>query len=536
MVDEKVFFREATLRICGSLEIEKALWDCLIYIRDFMPADMIFMNLYDPGTGISETLAKADLQGGRLVSLKRTVPQAARRVIDDMLKHADRAPRIIVADRASGHPLLEPMASIAGNPEAAFMAIGPKPEWNLFGGLFIGNNAGEKYTDEHVRLFSLLNEPFAIAFSNYVRYREVLRLKEILADDNRYLQDELQRHAGDEIVGANFGLKQVMEMVGQVAPLTSPVLLLGETGAGKEIIATAIHNLSPRRNGPFIKVNCGAIPVSLMDSELFGHEKGAFTGALFQKRGRFERAQGGTIFLDEIAELTPEAQIRLLRVIQEKEIERVGGTETIQVDIRVLAATHRDLEAMLTEGTFREDLYFRLHVFPIVIPPLRARRADIPALIQHFMTRKAREIGLVESPTLAPDSIERLLQYRWPGNVRELQNAVERALILHRGNPLTFDDLGKRAADRLPGTPLPVGGGGYSLDQAVSRHIRQALETAGGRVGGEKGAAKLLNMNPSTLRTKMRKLGIPFGRKAQKTRNSDGPKESAACPGREAEV
>jgi len=514
MVDEKVFFREATLRICGSLEIEKALWDCLIYIRDYIPADMIFMNVYDPGTGISETLAKADLQGGQIVSLKRTVPQAARRVIDDILKNADRAPHIIVADRVSGHPLLGPMSSIAGNPDAAFMAIGPKPEWNLFGGIFIGNHAGEKYTDEHVRLFSLLDEPFAIAFSNYVRYREVLRLKEILADDNRYLQDELQQHAGDEIVGANFGLKQVMEMVSQVAPLTSPVLLLGETGAGKEIIATAIHNLSPRRNGPYIKVNCGAIPESLMDSELFGHEKGAFTGALFQKRGRFERAHGGTIFLDEIGELTPGAQIRLLRVIQEKEIERVGGTETLQVDIRVIAATHRNLEEMLAEGTFREDLYFRLRVFPIVIPPLRNRRADIPALVQHFMTRKAREMGLVESPVLAPGSIDRLMHYHWPGNVRELQNAVERALILNRGNPLTFDDLGETAKNPAPDAPLPGGRGGDSLDQAVSRYIRQALETTGGRVGGEKGAANLLKMNPSTLRTKMRKLGIPFGRKA----------------------
>ncbi len=521
MVDEKDFFREATLRICGSLEIEKALWDCLIYIRDYIPADMIFMNVYDPGTGIGETLARADLQGGRLASLKLTVPQAARHVIDDILKNAHRAPHIIVADRVGEHPLLGPMAAIAGNPDAAFMAIGPKPEWNLFGGIFIGNHAGEKYTDEHVQLFSLLNEPFAIAFSNYIRYREVLRLKDILADDNRYLQNELRQQTGDEIIGANFGLKQVMEMVGQVAPLTSPVLLLGETGAGKEVIATAIHNLSPRRNGPFIKVNCGAIPESLMDSELFGHEKGAFTGALFQKRGRFERAQGGTIFLDEIGELTPGAQIRLLRVIQEKEIERIGGTETLNVDIRVITATHRNLEAMLTEGKFREDLYFRLRVFPILIPTLRDRCADIPALVQHFMMKKAREMGVVDVPTLAPGAIDQLMHYSWPGNVRELQNAVERALILNRGNPLTFDDLGETAKNMVPGTPLLGGGSGDSLDQAVSRCIRRALETTGDRVGGEKGAAKLLKMNSSTLRAKMRKLGIPFGRKGQKTGSSD---------------
>ena len=517
MVDEKDFFREATLRICGSLEIEKALWDCLMYIRDYIPADMIFMNVYDPGTGITETLAKADIQSGQIVSSKLTVPQAIRRIINDISKNADRTPRIIVTDRVNKNPLLEPISMIAGNPDAAFMAIGPKPEWNLFGGIFIGNNAGQKYTDEHVRLFSLLNEPFAIAFSNYIRYREVLRLKDILADDNRYLQEELKKNSGGEIVGANFGLKQVMEMVGQVAHLTSPVLLLGETGAGKEVIATAIHNLSPRRNGPFIKVNCGAIPESLMDSELFGHEKGAFTGALFQKRGRFERAQGGTIFLDEIGELRPGAQIRLLRVIQEKEIERVGGSKVLHMDIRVIAATHRNLETMLVDGEFREDLYFRLRVFPIVIPPLRDRRADIPALVQHFMMVKAREMGLVEVPTLAPGAIDKLIHYSWPGNVRELQNETERALILSKGNPLTFGDLGETAQTTAPETPLLRDGSDDSLDQAVSRYIRRALETTGGRVGGEKGAAKLLKMNPSTLRTRMRKLGISFGRKGQKT-------------------
>jgi hypothetical protein len=213
MLNEKDFFREATLRICGSLEIEKALWDCLLYIRRYIPADMIFMNVYDPGTGISEILAHADLRGGRIVSLKLTVPKEIRRIIDDKRKKADHMvlPPIIVADRVGDHPILGPMAEIAGDPNASFMAIGPKPEWNLFGGIFIGNHGGKRYTEDHIRLFSLLNEPFAIAFSNYLRYREVLRLKDILADDNRYLQEELRTQSGEEIVGANFGLRQVME-------------------------------------------------------------------------------------------------------------------------------------------------------------------------------------------------------------------------------------------------------------------------------------------------------------------------------------
>ncbi|MEN6623245.1 MAG: sigma-54 dependent transcriptional regulator [Smithella sp.] len=517
MVDEKDFFREATLRICGSLEIDKALWDCLMYIRQYIPADLIMICTYDPNNVVAEVIAKAGVGGGQVISHKMTAPQDAHNALMKIINNGHNKPTIIAAERVDDHPIMRSLLQVGIAPDAAAMAIGPKPEWNMFGGIAIVNYAGEKYTEEHKHLFSLLNEPFAIAFINYIRYREVLRLKDLLTDDNRYLQDELRQQAGEEIVGANFGLKQVMEMVWRVAPLNSPVLLLGDTGTGKEVIAGAIHNLSPRRNGPFIKVNCGAIPESLMDSELFGHEKGAFTGALFQKRGRFERAHGGTIFLDEIGELTPGAQIRLLRVIQEKEIERVGGAEVLPVDIRVIAATHRNLEDMLAGGKFREDLYFRLKVFPIVIPSLRKRRADIPALVSHFMMKKTREMGLVNVPTLAPGSIDRLMGYDWPGNVRELQNAVERALILSGGKPLSFDDIGEprnmifTAADFSPGAEF------QGLDQAIVEHIKQALEMTDGSVGGEKGAAKLLRMNPSTLRTKMRKLGIPFGRKRIKS-------------------
>ena len=366
----------------------------------------------------------------------------------------------------------------------------------------------------------LLREPFAIALSNSLRYRELLELKELLVEDNRFLHSELRQVAGEDVIGADFGLKGVMEMVRQVAPLSSPVLLLGETGTGKEVIANAIHNLSQRNDGPFIKVNCGAIPENLMDSELFGHEKGAFTGALSRKRGRFERASGGTIFLDEVGELQPEAQVRLLRVLQDKEIERVGGTESIRVDIRVIAATHRDMEEMVKDGKLREDLYFRLKVFPINIPPLRDRKSDISSLVQHFMLNKSREMGLKGIPTLAPGALERLMAYNWPGNVRELENAMERALILSRGEPLVFSDL----QAKLKSEPSSGHGAGSDsqgeepmpLDEVVSRHIHKVLALTGGRVGGKKGAAYLLQINPSTLRKRMRRLGIPFGRNVKK--------------------
>jgi transcriptional regulator with GAF, ATPase, and Fis domain len=315
-----------------------------------------------------------------------------------------------------------------------------------------------------------------------------------------------------------------MEMVRQVAPLPSPVLLLGETGTGKEVIAGAIHHLSPRKDGPFVKVNCGAIPETLMDSELFGHEKGAFTGALSLKRGRFERANGGTIFLDEVVELHPEAQVRLLRVLQEKEIERVGGTGPIKIDIRIIAATNRNLETMIKEGKLREDLYFRLKVFPIVVPPLRNRKSDIPTLLQHFIQKKSREMRLKSISTLAAGALERLMAYDWPGNVRELENAVERALILSKGEPLRFNDLevpiqsepsfkSRAILEPCPDFQIEESLG---LDEILSHHIRHVLKMTGGRVGGIKGAAHLLQINPYTLRKKMKKLGIPFGRKVKK--------------------
>jgi transcriptional regulator with GAF, ATPase, and Fis domain len=339
-------------------------------------------------------------------------------------------------------------------------------------------------------------------------------LKDLLADDNRYLHRELFHLSGDEIVGADFGLKGVMAMARQVASLNSPVLLLGETGVGKDVIANAIHYSSPRKDGPLVKVNCGAIPETLLDSELFGHEKGAFTGAISQKRGRFERADHGTIFLDEIGELPAQAQVRMLRVLQDKEIERVGGMSPISLDIRLIAATNRNLEEMVQEKKFREDLWFRLNVFPIRIPPLRERKEDIPALVRHFVERKSRELKLAPSPPLARGVIDRLLTYPWPGNVRELENVVERTLILSKGEPLTFDDLlGGKFGDRPPAS-VEKHSGSLKLDEIVSAHIRRVLEMTKGKVHGQGGAAELLGINPSTLRNRMNLLGIPYGRKS----------------------
>jgi transcriptional regulator with GAF, ATPase, and Fis domain len=335
----------------------------------------------------------------------------------------------------------------------------------------------------------------------------------MLRDDNRYLSRELQRISGNRIIGADFGLRQVMEMARLVAPRDSPVLLSGETGVGKDVLANAIHELSTRRDGPFIKVNCGAIPDTLIDSELFGHEKGAFSGAIVQKRGRFERADGGTIFLDEIGDLPLPAQVRLLRVLQSREIERVGGTQVITVDIRVIAATNRDLQEMVKKGTFREDLWFRLNVFPIIIPPLRERKKDIPSLVRHFIEKKSRELRLMSQPTLAVDAFERLAHYDWPGNVRELENVVERALILWREGPLVLDPFVETPQPTEPLQTSVEVPSFLRLNDVLAWHFRRVLEMTKGRVHGPDGAAAILGINPGTLRHRMNKLGIPYGRK-----------------------
>lgn len=323
--------------------------------------------------------------------------------------------------------------------------------------------------------------------------------------------------AGNTIVGANSGLRQVMQMARQVSRMDSSVLLLGETGVGKELIAAAIHAASERRDNPFVRVNCGAIAESLIDSQLFGYEKGAFTGAVARKPGFFERAHTGTIFLDEIGELPMSAQVRLLRVLGYQEIERVGGTESIPVNVRVICATHRDLQAMAREGLFRLDLLFRINLFPILIPALRQRKEDIPALVAYFLESKCQKLKLRTLPRLAPGALEPLMAHSWPGNIRELENLIERAMILNQipmgDGMLRFDGLLAesvfRPNDVGPQTTTTL----LPLEEIMADHIQTALKRADGRVEGKNGAARLLGLHPSTLRGRMRKLGIPYGKK-----------------------
>lgn len=305
------------------------------------------------------------------------------------------------------------------------------------------------------------------------------------------------------------GLRTVIERIEQVAPTDVPVLVQGETGSGKELVAQHLHARSRRANAPLIRVNCGAIPSEMVDSELFGHERGSFTGAVGTRQGWFERADGGTLFLDEVAELDAEAQVRLLRVLEDGRFARVGGAESIAVSVRVVTATHRDLGAMCAAGTFRSDLWYRLAVFTIRIPPLRERPQDIPELARHFAERAGRRLWSTPlEPTHADLGV--LLAHHWPGNVRELAAVVERAAILGDGHRLAIvESLGDHPDPReLPPAPRPVAERFVTLDDAMREHIRRALVVSEGRVEGARGAAALLRLNPSTLRGKMRKLGI----------------------------
>jgi hydrogenase-4 transcriptional activator len=306
------------------------------------------------------------------------------------------------------------------------------------------------------------------------------------------------------------------------------VLILGETGSGKEVVARSLHSQSSRAKGPIVRVNCGAIPTELVDSELFGHERGAFTGAVGQRKGWFERADGGTLFLDEIGELSLAAQVRLLRVLQEGTLERVGGNQTILVDVRIVAATHRRLDEMVGEGKFREDLWYRLSVFPIQLPPLRARLEDLPALTTHFVRRAGRRLGIENlEAQISERDLVALARYAWPGNVRELSAVVERAAILGGGRRLDLAfALETGRATQAPPAPFPLtepsrtvtrpvsanGTGLSSLDEAMSDHIKLALSRAKGRIEGQNGAAALLDINPHTLRARMRRLGIDWHR------------------------
>jgi len=398
--------------------------------------------------------------------------------------------------------------------EGSVLARGLTWEDQPLGALALGSGAEGTYGRAHEPMLAALCEPIAVALRNERQLRELSALREAAEADRRSLLARLGRQdISDTIVGERSGLRSVMRAVDLVARAEAPVLILGETGTGKEVVARAIHGRSTRATGPFLRVNCGAIPPELADSELFGHERGSFTGAVARRQGWFERADGGTLFLDEIGELTPAVQVRLLRILQDGSFERVGGQQSLHANVRLIAATHQDLEAMVAAGRFRADLWYRIHVFPIRLPPLRERPSDIPELAAHFAQRAAQRLGLRPR---APDrdAIGRLLAYPWPGNVRELAAVMERAAILGEGRRLAVAEalgggpsIQDGAGAAVPAGPVPAAD---TLDAVIRGQIESALTRCLGRIEGPFGAAQVLGVNPHTLRARMRKLGIDW--------------------------
>jgi formate hydrogenlyase transcriptional activator len=370
------------------------------------------------------------------------------------------------------------------------------------GALNLASLRDNAFSQEDIEFLRLVAGQIAIAVENALAYREVEQSKEKLKEEKLYLEDEIRSgHNFEEMIGESAAWKRILEQLATVAATNSTVLILGETGTGKELIARAIHNNSPRRERTFVRLNCAAIPMGLLESELFGHEKGAFTGAISRRIGRFELANGGTLFLDEIGDIPLELQPKLLRVLQEQEFERLGSTGTIRVDVRLVAATNRDIAEMVGEGKFRRDLYYRLNIFPIQVPPLRERKEDIPLLVRYFAQKHARELNRTIQ-TVSGEALDAILQYPWPGNIRELENFIERAIILSPSSELRIplSEL-RRREQELSGEPK-------TLMEAEREHILRTLAETRWTISGPNGAATRLGMKRTTLQSKMRKLGI----------------------------
>jgi len=372
----------------------------------------------------------------------------------------------------------------------------------------------DAYHHEHLELLKRLQPSLELTIDRLMAFEEIERLSEQLTREKIYLQEEVKTTSNfEEIIGSSYQMLHVFDLVTQVAPIDTSVLLLGESGTGKELVARAMHNLSPRKNKLLVKVNCAALPANLIESELFGHEKGAFTGALDKRIGKFELAQGGTIFLDEIGEMPLDLQSKLLRVLQEKEIERIGGKHTVKVDVRIIAATNRNLEKEVAAGRFRLDLYYRLNVFPITLPPLRERREDIPLLANFFAHKFSRKTGK-SFHGINPAALEEMMQYNWPGNIREMENIMEQAFVLNDGKSplqwgrtLTNEVLPSptHTIDAVPQTLHDV----KQMQQTTEReYLLSILKQTNGRIRGAGGAAEKLNLKPTTLESRMEKLGI----------------------------
>ncbi|MFW2366321.1 MAG: sigma 54-interacting transcriptional regulator [Desulforhopalus sp.] len=539
------FFRKLVLNISSSIELPKAMGMTYKFLAQQMPIDGISLHRYDSRLRSLHLLFLVTKDN--FYDLDILVPfsdedadflnQTQNSKFFQNIANYQDSPVALKHSRA-----IEEYLPSKNRSYMVTMLIGGE---EIVGHLCLIGRAPNCFSQKHEKWVKLMKAPLSLAMMNMLQHRQTKELMQRLDEQRLQLTGEVNLFKKSALIGTRGGLHGTMETVAQLAGKETPVLIMGETGTGKELIADAVQRISARAGKPYIKVNCGAIPDTLMDSELFGYEKGAFTGAQTNKMGRFEQADGGTLFLDEVGELPPPAQVRLLRVLQNSIVERVGGNKSIPINVRIIAATNRSLETMLQDGSFREDLFYRLNVFPITIPPLRNRVEDIPLLVHHFIKEASKRLKLSGEIQLDGASIMSLQSYSWPGNVRELENLVERALTLNSQGPLNLaqylpkdpgwyigdkesesymkklvreqvqevlQNIGQIPENRASTYGTPESTDVYvSLDEMMSDYIKKVLDHCRGKINGPGGAAEILKVNPSTLRKRMDKLKIPFG-------------------------
>jgi formate hydrogenlyase transcriptional activator len=497
---------DITNRIVTKLELRDLLREIAASIRQFMQYDSVGVALPDPEDG----------------ELRRYAGDHAEYEEMSVGPASERAKTVF----RTGKPLIATKEEVAADPQGAIsnMSLCLYPliiRERVLGVFGFGSSRENAFTKDDLTFLGQVANQIALAVENALAYGQVSELKDKLAQENVYLESEIRSELHfEDIVGNSEQLRRVLKEIETVAPADSTVLIYGETGTGKELIARALHDLSSRKPNAFVKLNCAAIPTGLLESELFGHEKGAFTGAIMQRVGRFELANRGTIFLDEVGEIPLELQPKLLRVLQEREFERLGSTRTIRTDARLIAATNRDLKTMVEEQRFRSDLYYRLNVFPIRVPSLRERKEDIPLLVRHFVKEFSRRNQRVID-TIPSETMQALIRYHWPGNIRELQNVIERAVIISRG-PVLNVALTELTPDvALTSAPVVTTAKSASheslqemLEETERNQILRALEDANGVVAGPNGAAARLGVKRSTLQLRMQRLGIRLSRTA----------------------
>ena len=505
---------ELTNSVVSNLDLRDLLRAVSTSIRRVLQCDGVGVALPEPGSD-GLRLYALDFPGGKGMVQEGMLPPEKEMPLLNTFRTGRAA-------RLTGSKLddYDPARAVGIKTLCHLPLIGQK---GVLGVLSVGSVEESAFSDEEIGFLGQVAKQVAIAVENSIAYRKIAELRDQLAQEKLYLEDEIRTELNfEEIIGNSDALRRVLAQVETVAPTDSTVLIYGETGTGKELIARAIHNLSSRKSNAFVKLNCAAIPTGLLESELFGHEKGAFTGAISQRTGRFELANKGTAFLDEIGEIPLELQPKLLRVLQEREFERLGSTRTLHSDARLIAATNRDLAAMVEQQTFRSDLFYRLNVFPVRVPPLRERPEDIPLLVRHFVQQFSRRTNR-NIETIPSETMRALVRYQWPGNIRELQNVIERAVIVSTGPVLKvpLSDLENRLpsptplAKRSSDAPTDERDMRSMLEETERKQIVAALEQANWVVAGPKGAAALLGVKRSTLQSRMQKLSIRISRIGQ---------------------